>query len=208
MSTRKTTIISFLFLALSSCKTEPNVFFVEQLEIRNYNYIPHYFFDNTPFTGIVVEKEIINDKIVKYSVNNGVKNGTYTEIINKEILLVEANYKNGKLDGKYTSYFPTGIIQEQKKYVNGFVDGKRRYNWPNGSAKEINTFRNGVLTDDTFFYFPNGQLQKKIYYSERGRKDSIWLEYYNNGSLKDSTEYNNGKLIKRFQYDREGKKVL
>ena len=50
-------------------------------------------------------------------------------------------------------------------------------------------------------------LQKKMYYNQRGRKDSIWIEYHSNGVLKDSAKYNNGKLIKRFQYDREGKKV-
>ena len=208
MKVQKKFVLLFFFFTLINCESNEKIYNFDELSVRNFNDISHYFWNEKPATGIVIQKEDKNDVIVEYYVDNGVKNGYYKEYLNDNNLLVTSNYSAGILNGSYTSYFESGIVKEEKNYQDGFLEGKRQYNWPNGLPKEINEFKKGILTGHTYFYFSNGKLRKMAFFNTKGQKDSIWTEYHRGGILKDCIIYNKGKQLKRYQYDKAGNQTF
>ena len=65
---------------------------------------------------------------------------------------------------------------------------------------------------DTLCECPTQPIKFEIYkndtiniLNENGRKDGVWLEFYNNGNIKKRQEFNNGENLGGYLYDRTGK---
>lgn len=197
----------FLFAFTTSCKTDTKKALLEELQIKNINQTNHYFLDGKAYTGNVVSNQQKNGFIVHFFVNNGLIDGLYSKNKIDNQPLTQANYKNGILHGEHIEFYDNGLVREKKYYKQGFLDGQRQYFWPNGMIKEKNEFRGGKLVHNTTFYFSNGKLRKKIYFNEKGKKDSLWLEYHSNGKAKDCTFYNNGLILKTKQFNKNGNTI-
>lgn len=62
-----------------------------------------------------------------------------------------------------------------------------------------NVFRDGEIES----YYENGKLQTKGFYHKE-KEDGLWLHYYPNNLLSDSTFYNKGKVVFQFSFDTNG----
>ena len=198
--------LTFIFY-LTSCDSDHKAIPLNDLDVKSINQLNNYFLNGEVFTGKVVSNQQNEGVIVNFYVDNGQLNGPYTKINQAKQIITQAKYKNGLLDGEHLDFYENNKLRERKIYDNGFLDGKREFFWPNGMLKEQNEFKMGKLIHNSTFYFTNGKLRKKIYFNERGKKDSLWLEYYSNGKVKDCTFYQNGIILKSNQYNKNGVKI-
>jgi antitoxin component YwqK of YwqJK toxin-antitoxin module len=77
--------------------------------------------------------------------------------------------------------------------VNGKEEGEWFNFWYNGVLKNKSSFKHGELNGAWLSFTPDKTLVKKGLY-KRGLKNGMWYDYYNNGRLKEITNY---KIVTR-----------
>lgn len=136
------------------------------------------------------------------------------------------NYYLGKKNGYHYRYFKNekfkNQIQSKELYVNGKRNGISIYYYSNGNVwKEIpylNDKKQGIGYEYdqnsniiTLTRYRNNKilLQEKINrYNQKGEKDGVWKEFYENGNVKDEKNYSNGKLNGIFKIYNKDRKLL
>jgi antitoxin component YwqK of YwqJK toxin-antitoxin module len=148
-------------------------------ETSNYNGLVYY--NNTPYTGMLVD--MYPNKKHKF----------------------ETYYKNGLKDGKSTEYFSSGSKQFEGSFVAGETDGKQTYWYENGKVKEITNFVNSKRSGSCKKYFENGQVQLDENYAE-GVLDGMKSEWYENGTKRKEVKYFLGNISKYVEWYNNGVK--
>lgn len=90
-----------------------------------------------------------------------------------------------------------------------------------GSKRSVTTYNNGIYTE-LFWYYESGQLQRYeagdsilVVYYENGQKDQVSrylnsekegrdTNWYENGQIKELSDWSNGNLLYLIEYDEEG----
>ena len=161
----KTLILFLMFLSLSALKAQKKVH-VSEIEERNIGGKTILYANEVQYDGIVYEN-YIHPKL-KYSVENGIKNGPYELYYENGQLKRKTSFKDDKYNGPYEEYFE------------------------NGQIKIKTSFRLGKYHGPLVMYYKNGQIEAEGNHIEGGY-DGIQKKYYENGNLKSSISYQNGK---------------
>lgn len=166
-------------------------------------------------------------KIVKeISYKDGMKNGLFTIYYydgNKEL---EGEHFNNEYVGELKSYNTDGSLRMVMVYENGvekskrFVNSVNDYYYDDGVMERTETFVNGVKDGLVKEWYPNyewvfeeeydAKLQRKEVYKtlknyivkmeghyKQGKKHGVFNYYSEDGTLKESVEYNMGVVLKK-----------
>ena len=121
--------------------------------------------------------------------------------------------ENGKINGEYFVNHPSGCIQEKGFKVMGEFDGEIKMYYDTTSAiREISNFVLGKYDGTQLFFKPNGDTIAMENYKVISKGDKIesilhglQIEYFDNGKLKSSVNYNSGELDGEYKkFNEEG----
>lgn len=133
----------------------------------------------------------------KYELRNGFQHGKIVSFFLNGNLKMKGFYKNGKEDGLWLHFHPDGDLSDS----SFFKSGKIIYNYSFDTNKFV-TMKNGngyrISIDEI-----SGNIEK-LYYNNYV-PDSIYQEWYPNGSLYCIGNYRDGKPFGIWKYfDKEG----
>jgi len=148
--------------------------------------------------------------------HNGIQFGNYNEWFENGQKKVEGFYKNGNLDGKFTTWNQNGMKLSEVIYADGKIEGISR-NYPmtgkwsrkvlilraknpdSGSLIILTVIRNlrrtivtMLLMDLLHHGMKNGNRKSESVYVN-GNSDGAYTEWHENGKIKTSGAYQNGK---------------
>jgi antitoxin component YwqK of YwqJK toxin-antitoxin module len=129
-------------------------------------------------------------------------------------IYLRCNFRNGKLNGYYTTYFDDGAKEFTGEYVNGVKQGLfeefyetgqihgRNYYYYNNLTLSNLYYENGNIKSNRMFdeyyqpktynyFYLSGDLKEALYF-DRGMLKK-WEKFYDNGVLKNKTDYLEGK---------------
>jgi antitoxin component YwqK of YwqJK toxin-antitoxin module len=147
---------------------------------------------NDEISGLV-KNYFDNGKLSKlYTLENNLLSKTFTEYNVNGNKKQESNYLNGKLEGPFTSFFENGKIQSTGSYNNGLMNGPWKYYFSNGNLLGTGSFKLGSGGDVSSMGVP------------RDNRDGKWQFFYENGKLKEETNWQNGYIIDTKQFYTNG----
>ena len=136
------------------------------------------------------------------------------------------NYYLGKRNGYHYKFFKSedkkNKVKSRELYINGKRNDKSLEFYENRTIKKITPFLEDKKQGVGFEYDKNGNIititryrnnkiivQENINgFNDKGEKEGIWKEFYENGLLKEEKNYLSGKLNGYFKiYNEEGKLV-
>ena len=117
------------------------------------------YFDNQPFTGIVID-----------NYNNYQKK-------------LRINYRKGEKHGKSFSWYPNGQIKEKSIYNKGGKIGTHLGFWPNGNIRFKKNYSKGLLNGKQKQWHKNGVLARLSNYN-KGKEQGSQKGWRKNGDLR------------------------
>ena len=105
----------------------------------------------------------------------------------------KGSYINDLKNGLWETWYEDGATLMTGYYLNGKEEGEWFNFWENSVLKNKSTFKHGKLNGAWYSYTPDKTLIKKGLY-KKGLKNGTWYDYYNNGRLKEITNY---KIVTR-----------
>ncbi|GAB4293516.1 MAG: hypothetical protein Kow0098_14450 [Ignavibacteriaceae bacterium] len=115
-----------------------------------------------PLTGEV--SDTVNNKIIKYNVINGIKQGSFMIYSSDGKIEVEGKVQNNKNVGEWRYYYPNGTLESIGNFVNDLPDGEWKWFYPDGALKEIGYFIEGKKEGTWVKYDQEGLFQKSVTY--------------------------------------------
>jgi antitoxin component YwqK of YwqJK toxin-antitoxin module len=148
-----------------------------------------------------------NDRKDTFSFDNGVLKFSdayiYDDIVDS-IVTIDKETGEGTVSYIYT----TGHVSVNFDYGSWQSSQKRTYKFV--GFKEVPSVIQ--FWGDTLCECPTKPIKFEIYkndtiniLNENGRKDGVWLEFYDNGIIKKRQEFNNGENLGGYLYDKTGK---
>jgi hypothetical protein len=97
-----------------------------------------------------------------FKIVNGVKEGVYKKLLDRDSSIVYTTYRKGKKDGIQISYFSNGELRYEGEYVDDKQFGEWKFYYVNGMLKSFEYFAR--LGDRTFLrhYNQEGQITKSM----------------------------------------------
>jgi len=194
------------------------IFFKDGLEegiARDYDKEGNIIVLYTYRRGFLIDREIINRK---NSVGN--KHGKWLYFFDSGIAKKEENFRNGILHGFVKEFDEKGNLVSILKYENGIIQKEAeetkqyeiRYDYyPGGRVKIVGSYHNNLPDGVRREYDSEGRLIKSYIFSEgnmiakgiineKGIKQGIFTEFYENGQKKSEGEYLNSKKVGEWIY--------
>ena len=111
----------------------------------------------------------------------------------------EGLFQNGKEEGEHKWWFDTNVMDQIIVYKNGLIEGTMK-NWhPNGQLKLESNYKKGKHEGKTTEWHNNGQKkwEVKYVYDQKDGESPTWSR---KGTLLGKQVFNNGKMIKEYNY--------
>jgi antitoxin component YwqK of YwqJK toxin-antitoxin module len=102
-------------------------------------------------------------------------------------------YKNNKKDSIWTGYYPNGTIKHRITFKSGIANGPAIFYYPTGKIWEEGTWMIDHWTDNYKFYYPSGSVAYDWKYNAAGKRTGEQKYYHENGKVKYSGTWDNGK---------------
>ena len=179
------------YLLLISCGPQERS--IEEVNLVQDGDLLKYYYDGTPFSGIVIDQTKPTEKIT-YTVEEGKLNGPTKYFNQAKQLTLHQNYTSGKLSGLVTSFFPDGTKLYDYQYLDGKKSGPQKLYYPSGKIKSILYYQEGSLTGDNYLYYNNDKLQHHFHFNSMGQRHGVWEKFHPNGQLKERITYEKGVL--------------
>ena len=106
----------------------------------------------------------------------------YDNGVAKEVWIYKRNLFGKKTKIKEISYFSNGKKESEREYKNGKVNGMARMWFKNGQLYMEATYKDNKVNGERIAYYENGQMFCRAYYE-------------------------NGKIIRKKNWDKEGKEI-
>lgn len=133
------------------------------------------------------------------SYQNGLPHGVCTEWHKKGTKKSEGYFETGLEEGEHFWWYPSGRKDQMISYKKGKADGPVKSWHMNGQLKMEANYIEGKTNGKMYEWYANGQKK-----SERNFKDSLQVGttqfWAQNGRLTGKKIFENGKLIKEFNY--------
>jgi antitoxin component YwqK of YwqJK toxin-antitoxin module len=117
-----------------------------------------------PFSGSVYEEYGSGETAMKGNIENGKKDGLWTEWYRTGQKYSEGTFKDGKEDGIETHWYDNGQKEIETTFKDGIEEGLHTEWWYNGQKKFEETYKNGKKDGLTTMWHENGQKWGKINY--------------------------------------------
>jgi antitoxin component YwqK of YwqJK toxin-antitoxin module len=152
--------------------------------------------------------------------NKGFSDSTWVFYTNDGKLKNKIEYFNDKKNGCAITYDSLENVKEEFFYIDNVLQNEKVEFYPNGKIKSITHYNDGKATGTTLEFDEKGNVITEIVYDdgflkskkeinrldENGKKIGYWREYYENGSLKSETNYNQGEVVGLQKiYDKKGR---
>ena len=199
----------YSYILFPNGKTKMKIPFTNGLEegiSREYNQSGNIIQLITYKKGYITNRERIN----RYD-SEELPNGKWKWFSEDEsVLIKEGSYKHGLKHGYFKEYDLEGNLLSATKYVDGEkfekaeelqkLDIRTDY-YPNGVIKVVGTYNKdgvpeGVRREynekgeiEKSFIFKNGRVIGEGIFTEAGRRQGMWKEYYDDGNLKAEGSY-------------------
>lgn len=155
--------------------------------------------------GYVLDRERIN----RYD-SDSLQHGSWKWFYEDALLQLEGNYKHGLKNGYFKEYDRDGNLLSVTKYIDGEkiekaeelekLDVRTDY-YPDGSVKIVATYTKdgtpeGVRREydnkgqvEKAFIFRRGKIIAEGIFTDAGKKEGLWKEYYPDGKMKATGTY-------------------
>ena len=131
-------------------------------------------------------------------------NGVYKEFLNGSVN-VSGNYILGVKEGVWETHDNKGNLVEKGTYVSGERNGK--WIFLIGETRIEGAYNKTKKVGEWNAYYQNRRKKRTCFYTDDGKKDSIYLAWYSDGTLSDSGAYDNGKKVGVWKYYFESGKI-
>jgi antitoxin component YwqK of YwqJK toxin-antitoxin module len=134
-------------------------------------------------------------------------------------LRAEYSYKNGRLEGYCREYYENGRVASQKHYKDGKRDGLSRLYSENGRLEMESIYEAGRFISGREFdkkgrplegvveeRYPDGSLFVEANYKD-GERHGPTLVYYEDGTLRTESVYQQGRLVSEREFAEDGKLI-
>jgi len=111
------------------------------------------------------------------------------------ILIIEERYKDFVKHGKSYVFFSNGNISQETNWNKGIQDGAMKEYYPNGTISYYCNYINGKIEGKAYGYYDTGQKRVEGKYIN-SMKDSTWIYYNENGTIKRTVVYKKGDVVK------------
>ncbi len=151
---------------------------------------------------------LYNEPIADSSIVD-IKEGSILEWYPNGVKKRELYYVNDHLDGVQYEWAPNDHLISEINYKSGELEGMYQTWHDNYIPKENAFYKNGKILGEHSKWYYDGRVQLQENYNEEGKQDGKFLEYYEDGSLKNKGKFKNG-LKKGWwkSYDENGKKEI
>lgn len=144
-------------------------------------------------------------KVRQETYRDGVLRGKNCRWDDDGFLLSETNWQAGKRHGKSVEYWITGVLRSEGTFHEG--TGKMT-GWSLSSKKlSEQEYVNGKEIGQQISWQENGQKGIEYTINKAGKFDGDYIFYRSNGQKAFQFEYNNGKLLKKINFDEMGNKT-
>ncbi|MGB8318144.1 MAG: hypothetical protein WCE54_08465 [Ignavibacteriaceae bacterium] len=166
----KIIFLLLFMLLISSCKKERNIRISKSnILVEKRDGLIYKQKSEKPYTGIIIDT--VNNKIMEYSVKDGVKKGQF-----------KISHLNGQVE----------ILGNMKDDKN---EGKWEYYYPDGQLESVGDFKNDTPSGKWIFYYASGIKKEEGKYIE-GKRDGKWVEYDSAGKVINYTNFSKGDTVK------------
>lgn len=138
-------------------------------------------------------------KKLEANYTNGVVNGVVTEWYENGKKKSEGQFNNGIETGVHNWWYSNGASDQLITYQNGKANGLVKHWHFNGQLKLEGNFKDGKENGDFTEWHPNGQIEMTGNYI-LGEKNDTFNIYSKNGLIQEIEIYDNGSLLKAFNY--------
>ncbi len=115
-------------------------------------------------------------------------------------------YVDNKREGIWTEYYKNGKPRSMFTYKNNHIDGAAKIFYETGGLAEEGFWRTNRWIGEYHYYKPSGTLAYEWYFDENGRRTGEQKYYYDNGKLRLSGIWDDGKEVGRItEYYENGK---
>lgn len=208
---RKTKTICFLLIMI----VNNPVSFCQDINPNGYNT---FYYENGSVAsegefknGVPVGlwKSYYPDGVIKSTgyKTNGLSDSIWNFYNSQGLLTQRYQYKNDKKNGCAQQFDSLGNVFFEMYYVDDVAIGEKQWLYPDGSIKKQVLFVNGkeeglslefnedgaVITEELY---DNGFLKDRTEYNrldENGKKTGLWREYYSDGTIKTEQNFRNGE---------------
>ena len=130
---------------------------------------------------------------------DGIPDGVCTEWWKGGGKKSQGNFVNGKEEGKHTWWYSTGNLDQEIIYINGKAEGLVKNWYESGPLRLKNEYKNGMQDGKAEEWFVNGQHKMTGQYTN-DEEDGEFLFYSKKGILEGRQIFENGKLLKDYNY--------
>ncbi len=133
--------------------------------------------------------------------NQGKEIGEWNYYDDQNKIKITCLFDQGSKHGLYTAKFESDQTYETGYYNEGYKDGQWCRFFENGDTAHIENWSNGAFFGLQKYYHPNKQIKESVIYNKywdaRGcspcsKKDSIYLEWYDDGQIAVQGYYSHG----------------
>jgi antitoxin component YwqK of YwqJK toxin-antitoxin module len=121
-------------------------------------------------------------------------------------LQTESPYKNGIEDGVYKSYYESGVLESEQTYKNWRQVGIGKTYYKSGAIQNIYQYKDGIEVGVRKSYYESGALNITIPHSDE-EANGVAKWYYESGEILGEITFKNGRSIKGYKYNKNGKKT-
>lgn len=208
----------FTYLYYIDGKIKKEIYYKDGLEeglVKEYDTTGTIITLYTYRKGFIVSREIIN----RYN-SQGNKHGQWMEFYSNGKVKQTSEWRNGILNGFVKNYNENGDLLTVEKYTNGIIQPEAteiqvyeiRYDYyENGKIKIIGSYKNdqadGIRREYDEdgkiikgYIFRNGFLIAEGIIDEKGLKQGIFKEYFENGTIQAEGKYLNSNPTGPWKY--------
>lgn len=120
--------------------------------------------------------------------------GEYNDFHYNGLIKEHGNMYNGTKNGVWKEYYDNGQLMTIEHYVFGKLNGEYFEYYSNGNISERGVYSNDEPSNFHISWHENGAKASEGYYDESGRKNGVWLSWYDDGCRDEFTTYNHGTL--------------
>jgi antitoxin component YwqK of YwqJK toxin-antitoxin module len=163
---------------------------------------------DSTFIGYHINNSNYKRESFKSNFKNGLKNGEETEYNDKGTITFIRHYKNGILDGMYKQFNDFGFVMSQGVYKDGMKNEIWKESDPETRVTLYQNYKNDVMQDYVWTStYPNGKVFIEGTYDKYGKKQGIFKIFDEEGMLKSTESYKDGKRNGYFTDYMDGKPV-
>ncbi|MEZ5031838.1 MAG: tetratricopeptide repeat protein [Saprospiraceae bacterium] len=130
---------------------------------------------------------------LKGPVNKGVKNGHFWLMNRKGQLTGDLQIREDELDGIQHYYHTNGIRIKEAQWAMGVQSGPVTEFHPNGNVSEVYEVASDQRVGKHAGYYPMGGKAVELTYGPTGEIEGKYVQYFPDGSVKETGQYRNGE---------------